>query len=322
MKYQSLFFVIITVMLIASLAAAAEPYYDTSIPKISASAESISPYPVEPGQDFTVQLRVYNDGAAIAKDVAVEAVPSDIFFLRAKDDDFNIPFTLCARHCSKENIYYYIVSQDAKSGEYPITFKIREDNRIHEEKIFIKVIGKPDIIFDAKLLNDSISPDESFDIELTIRNVGTGAARNIKIAPIATDFVMENSNLVFIKTLQPDTYITKRLNFMVSDEANPGPHKVIFSLDYKDEKSVEYSLQQALGIKLLNKVKLDIASVIVEPQPVVLGQQTLVTVRVENLGEGAAENIHVSLRSSGMEGQTKAYIGKLDEGEDAPAIFA
>ena len=71
----------------------------------------------------------------------------------------------------------------------------------------------------------------------------------------------------------------------------------------------------------MDKVKLDLAAVIVDPQPLIKGQKATVTVRVENLGEGQAENIQVLLKNNGFEGQTKAYIGKLDEGEDAPAVF-
>ena len=40
--------------------------------------------------------------------------------------------------------------------------------------MFVKVIGQPDIIFNAEILNDSIAPDGSFNVKLTFNNVGTG----------------------------------------------------------------------------------------------------------------------------------------------------
>jgi hypothetical protein len=323
MKYKTILILamMVTALIVTCVSATSRPFYDTDTPVISASAESITPYPVEPGQDFSVQLRVYNDGGEKADNVTVDFLKSEVFFLTGKDDDFDKSFSLCSG-CSKDNIFYFTVLPDVKSGEYPLIFKIKERNIIHEETIFIRVIGKPDIIFDAQLLNDSVAPDGSFDVKLKIKNVGTGIARNIKIVPQAQGFVMDNANLVFLDEIKPNEIVEKQVHFMVSDSNSPGPQKVGFSIDYRDEKSIDYSLEQSLGVKLLNKVKLDIAAVTVDPNPIKDGEKAIVTVRVENLGEGDADNIQVRLENDGFEGQTKAYIGKLKEDEDAPAVFS
>ncbi|MCK4429205.1 MAG: COG1361 S-layer family protein [Candidatus Aenigmarchaeota archaeon] len=320
MKCRTLVFAIIAMLLMVPGVSAGRPFYNTDIPVLSAVAESITPYPVEPGLDFTVQLRVYNDGGERAENVSITFIESDAFFLTGKDDDFDNPFSLCISG-SKDNIYYFTVLPDVKSGEYPLIFKIKEQNVVHEEKVFVRVIGEPDIIFNANLLNDSIAPKGSFSVELIIKNVGTGIARNIKIVPQTRGFVMEGSNLIFINELKPENSIKKEVQFMVSDSNSPGPQKLSFAFTYKDEKSNDYSLEQSLGVKLLNKVKLDIAAVIVDPQPIIQGENTIVTVRIENLGEGKAENVQVFLKNDGFEGQNKAYIGKLSEDEDAPAVF-
>ena len=311
----------IIMLLIITCASANRSFYDTDTPAISTVAESITPYPVEPGQDFTVQLRIYNDGGEKGENISVDFLESKAFFLTGKDDDFNKPFELCVG-CSKDNIFYFTVLPDVKSGEYPLIFKIKERNIIHEEKVFVRVIGQPDIIFEAKVQNDSVMPDSSFDVELIVKNVGTGIARNIKIVPQTTGFVMGNANLIFIDEINPNNSIIKYVNFMVSDSNSPGPQKLEFTLAYKDEKSTAYSLEQSLGVKLLNNVKLDIAAVTTDPNPLEDGEKAIITVRVENLGEGDASNIQVRLGKDGLEGQTKAYIGKLKEDEDAPAIFS
>ena len=320
-KHKITLFAVIAMLLMTMSVSASRPFYDIDAPAINAVAESITPYPVEPGLDFTVQLRVYNDGGERAENISIDFLESDAFFLTGKDDDFDKPFSLCP-FCSKDNIYYFTVLPDVKSGEYPIIFKIKEGNVIHEEKVFVRVIGEPDIIFDADLLNDTVAPDGSFNVELTIKNVGTGIARNIKVVPQTPGFVMENANLIFIDEIRPENLIKEKVHFMVSDSNYPGPQKLVFGITYKDEKSNSYSLEQSLGVKLLNKVKLDIAAVTVDPQLIMEGKQAIVTVRVENLGEGKAENVQVFLQNDGFEGQNKAYIGKLDEDEDAPAVFA
>ncbi len=322
MRYKpAIVFVMMIVLMVTCVSATNRTFYDSDTPVISTSAESVTPYPVEPGQDFSVQLRVYNDGGEKANNVTVDFLKSEVFFLTGKDDDFNKPFSLCSG-CSKDNIFYFTVLPDVNSGEYPLIFKIKERNIIHEETIFIRVIGEPDIIFDAQVLNDSISPDGSCDVRLKIKNVGTGIARNIKIVPQTEGFVMGNANLVFLDEISPDEAVEKQIHLMISDSNSPGPQKIGFSIDYKDEKSIDYSLEQSLGVKLLNEVKLDIAAVTVDPNPIKDKEKVIVTVRVENLGEGDADNIQVRLENDGFEGQTKAYIGKLKEDEDAPAVFS
>ncbi len=321
MKYENIMIILVIMAFMTMSVSASRPFYDTENPVISASAESITPYPVEPGLDFSIQLRVYNDGGEKAENVSIGFLKSNAFFLTGKDDDFDKPFSLCTG-CSKDNIYYFTVLPDVKSGEYPLIFKIKEGNVIYEEKIFVRVIGQPDIIFEANLLEDAVMPDSSFDVELNIKNVGTGIARNIKIVPQTQGFVMEGANLLFIEEIKPDDSVKETVHFMVSDSNLPGPQKLAFTLIYKDEKSTSYSLEQSLGIKLLNKVNLDIAAVMIDPQPIIKGKNTIVTVRIENLGEGKAENIQVFLENDGFKGQSKAYIGKLDEDEDAPAVFS
>lgn len=299
--------------------AAAQGIVGTSA-SISASAQSISPHPVEPGQDFTLQLRLYNDGGTIATGITVTYEMSEVFTLTGKESSFDRPFSLCGG-CTKDNIYYFTVSPDAQSGDYPLIFKIDDGSAVRSETIMVRVIGKPDVIFDALLLDEAVAPDSSFTARLTLRNVGTGVAKKIKLVPQTEGFVMENSNLLFIGNLRPGESITKDVMFMVSGDADAGPQKLVLDMDYTDEQSAEYSAEQSLGVRLLNKVELNIAAVTAEPQPVEKGRKTTVTVRVENLGEGKAEDIQVSLKNEGFEGQSKAYIGKLDEGEDAPAVF-
>lgn len=320
MIYKIIMTIMMAMILMVTCVSANRSFYDTNTPVISSVVESITPYPVEPGLDFTVQLRVYNYGGERGEKISVEFLKSDAFFLTGKDDDFSKLFDLCSG-CSKDNLYYFTVLPDVKSGDYPLIFKIKERNVIHEEKVFIRVIGQPDIVFEAEMQNDYVMPDSSFEVELIVKNVGTGIARNIKIVPQTDGFVMENANLVFIDEINPDDSIKKNVKFMVSDSNWPGPQKLAFTLNYKDEKSTSYSLEQSLGVKLLNKVKLDIAAVTVDPQPLMQGKNAQMIIRVENLGEGKAENVQVYLSNDGFEGQNKAYIGKLDEDEDAPAIF-
>ncbi len=315
---------IITVLLLAlaamALAAGAQAQLTSAASSVTGSAESISPYPVEPGQDFTLQLRLYNEGGTIAEAVSVEYAESAVFTLTGKEDSFDRSFSLCSK-CTRDNLYYFTVSPDASSGEYPLIFKVNDGEVTRQTTVMVRVVGKPDVIFEAEVLDEAVMPDSSFVARLTVRNVGTGVARKLKLTPETAGFVMEGANLLFIDKLGPGESSVHDVTFLVSGDALPGPQSLALGMDYADEQSTQYSTEQSFGVKLLNSVRLNIASVAVDRQPIQKGERAVVTVRVENVGEGTAENIQVALRNSGFEGQSKAYIGRLEEGEDAPTVF-
>ncbi len=294
--------------------------YTGDDPVLSGDA-TITPYPVEPGQDFSLQLRVYNTGQGFAKEVTVDYIKNNIFRLNGDDAEFSTPFSICAS-CSKDNLYYFSVAPDAKSGEYPVSFKINYEGGTVEENIMVRVSGQPDIIFDSGINEEYITPDSKFELELKIKNVGTGTARSLKIVPITNGFVMENSNMIFIDEIRPNEIITKNIKFLVSDSSNPGPQTLKFDLSYKDENSNEYESEQSVGIDLSNVVKLDVSSIQFNPQLIKTNDNLQIVVRIENLGEGEASGIRVELQNNNLKGQKTSYIGKLNEDEDAPAYFS
>ena len=308
-------------ILMVTGAAAQRQIYDADASVLTANAESVSPYPVEPGTDFTVQFRVYNDGGESARNVRVETEENSMFYLTGKGEDLETSFNLCAG-CTRDATYYFTASPDARSGNYPLIFKVIEGDNYHEEKVFIRVVGQPDIIFAAQVLDEVVTPDSSFEVLLDIQNVGTGIARNLKLVPQTPGFVMSDSNIVFIDELNPGAQSEQRIIFMASDSLEPGPQTLSFSISYKDENSNTYASDQSLGVDMKSSVDVDIASVTMSPQLVFAYDKFDLAVRVENLGQGEAKNIKVKVDSPHLTGQKTAYIGMLEEDEDAPAYFA
>jgi hypothetical protein len=321
MKMKKIIMFLFVLSLLAG-SALAVVYSNEDASFLVASAESITPNPVEPGQDFTVDINVYNHGKGTADGARVQFLDNPVFSLTGKETNFDNPFTICSS-CSKSNIYYFTVSPAASSGEYPLIFRIWDSgNTSHEETVYVRVIGQPDVIFDARLLSADVVPDSSFDVSLTIKNVGTGVARNLKLVPSTSGFVMKGSNLLFIDEIRPGEEIRENLTFLTSESVNEGSQALQFAITYKDEKSTAYSLQQSLGLKVLNKVRIDLSSVTFSPTSIKPGMPVEIGVRIENLGEGQADNIQVRLENENLNGLNKAFIGKLDEDEDAPAYFS
>ena len=57
-------------------------------PNVRILTDEVSPEPVEPVQDVTVKIRIYNRGGAIAKDVNVELDARYPFYLKTESQDF------------------------------------------------------------------------------------------------------------------------------------------------------------------------------------------------------------------------------------------
>jgi len=287
---------------------------------IDLSFEDITPYPVEPGQDFSVQILVTNGGYADAKDLSITYEPNEYFTLIGNEDNFKI-FNLNSLS-SKDNRFIFRVSHNAISGEYPLTFKVKINNEEFKKTTYIKVIGKPDIIFEVKNKNDlEISPKDNFKVKFKIKNIGTGIARNIKLVPKNNNFNIIGENLILINELTPNSNIDKEIEFKSSSNLNINPNNLNFEISYIDEKSNNYKLDESLGINIISNVKLNIASLKLDPAIFIQNKKNTISFRVENLGEGDANNIVVNIISDDFDGLKTTYLGKLEENEDAPAIF-
>jgi len=305
---------LILVLLLIAAAAAAD--LDTAI--LSIESQAISPYPVEPGKDFTVRIRVFNDGEVVAKDLRLDPQAQDIFLLSGRDDALE-SFSLCSR-CSKDVLFYFTVAGDVKSGDYPLRFSITDGMTKYEKTLAIKVTGVPDLVVEAEAVG-AVNPKGTFDVELTITNKGTGAASNIRVTPGTDDFIALGSDVLYVGELRSASQVTKKMTFMAADSLEAGPAQLVLSISYKDEQASSYAGEQAIGIPVRSSVKLDISSFSVTPPMPRQGDDVQLVVRVENLGEGQAENIRVEAGCPLLEGTAKAYIGRLDEDEDAPAYF-
>ncbi|MCK5661452.1 MAG: hypothetical protein KAH86_08835, partial [Methanosarcinales archaeon] len=63
----------------------------------------------------------------------------------------------------------------------------------------------------------------------------------------------------------------------------------------------------------------------IKPGSVSVGGKISIETRVENIGDGDADNVYIELKSNpkeGLSGFKKAYIGQLEKGDEAPAIFS
>jgi len=117
--------------------------------------DEITPLPVEPGEDMTIKVRVENIGDSAAEDIEIERI-YDFPFRLEYDLQEEIKIGSLPTGTSRELTFYVSVSPKAKTGVYPLTFKMNEGISFKEEVILINVVGVPDIIFNVNSIDENI----------------------------------------------------------------------------------------------------------------------------------------------------------------------
>jgi len=284
-------------------------------------AEEVSPEPVEPGQDVTVKIRLINEGVETAEDVSLKLNADYPFFVKTESNDFKDKISLCGG-CSIDSTYYLIVDGNAKSGLYSLDFEIYMDGNTIElpDTINIKVVGKPDIILETKVIKANVSSGDKFIINFDAKNIGTGIARNIKITPQSDNILMIGSNINLINEINPGKTVSFSSEFIVKESLVPDTYKFPIKLEYVDEQGSSYETSFDVGVNVLERADVSFQSIKITPTIPTLADEIHMEGIIENTGKGSANKVTVELITP--EGKIyKAFIGQLKADNDAPFYF-
>ena len=320
MKYK---IIVIMLMITAMFANLSFASLNTDASNLRIVVEQVTPEPVEPGQDVTVKVRIYNYGDATAKQANVKLNAQYPFYLKTQSSNFADYDDICI-YCSKDNTYYLTVDANAVSGIYPVEFEIFESKGTVKktQEINIMVVGIPDVVFEAESIKKTVMPNEEFTTQLTFKNIGTGIARNIKIVPQSTDFIKLGSGLEVIEEINPKEEKTVNISFDVVETLIPNTYNIPFAISFSDERSNKYNLSQNFGVKVVHGAEIGLQNLKITPKNNIKeGDEIEIQIRIENTGSGNAENVKVVLETS-MEGNKAAYLGRIEKNDDEPTIFA
>jgi len=164
-----------------------------ALPGVSAQAASIldvvlsdqSPYPVNPGETFSIEIQIQNNGYMEASGRTIEIIPKDPFTLLPGEDESQTIATIAPR--SSYSITYRLsVDSTAPSNSYPIDFRIftgNDRNFFEEDSIDINVEGEANLVLDDLYTNpETLEPGTIADVIVKIKNIGTGTARDLQLS--------------------------------------------------------------------------------------------------------------------------------------------
>ncbi|MCQ6961910.1 COG1361 S-layer family protein [Methanolobus chelungpuianus] len=287
---------------------------------IGITAMEVTPQPAEPGGDLTLKIRVTNEGVEKIEDFSVRIDVRYPFHLKSESGNFENKRTLSVGS-SVDNTYYLTVDPDAISGIYPIEFDIYANDVIinpPDNKVYVQVTGKPDLTIKAAYSNN-VAPGDVFPLNISVNNIGTGMAKNVKVISESESILMLGSNVELIKQIMPSEAEQIECRFIVKNELDPDAHQFPIMLKYSDEQGGNYTLTYNIGINILNRADIGIQSIKVTPTAITPLDEVNIAGIIENTGNGDAKEVVVELEA---EGRTyKSFIGQLRSDDDSPFYF-
>lgn len=289
------------------------------LPDVQSAAAD--PKTVEPGQDVSVDVTFYNN---LPKEtgpfsVIIDAQEPVIFKSSSKDMQ---SVNLCGG-CKVDNTYFLSVATNAISRSYPVYIRMRAGNIESQHQVDIKVRGKPNVIFSTKSQLDNITPGSVFPVVLDVANIGTDQARQIKLQPDSSSFIVLGNPLKVVDALGAGEAKPILFEFVAAESLTANSYTIPFKISFLDYQGATSNATQSLGLRVVNKGGINVQNIKAASSAggaITTNQPFTVIVRLENTGPGDADTIVADI-SCPFNGPKKAFLGQLKKDEDAPAVF-
>lgn len=131
-------------------------------------------------------------------------------------------------------------------------------------------------------------------------------------------------NVFFIENLSAGS--SENLSFKLllgGSNAGVQPYRIPLRITASNEaETLQINKSQEIGgVNVLNRAKINIASLKFDPEMPEKGQKVSMILRLENVGEGEARFVKARLEGLKGSGSTDAFLGRLNKDDDAPAVF-
>lgn len=307
--------------------------------------------------EFNVNMR--NIGYKTAYDVRVEMVLSeDItkFPFEINDGNYDRWLSNINPDQTVEIFYSMAIREKAKTGYYPITYKIRyreEENGAFaapiEDIFYVRIIGEDeeDKIADdagenertkARIIVDSFETEparllagQDFTLHVRMKNASSDiAASNILFtfdpetvenSPVFT--TANGSNSVVVNSLAPGASEVLTMHFTSSPSAEQRSYTITINEQYDSPefKNAKESVKIALALK--QEARLNTGTIEVMPNSIEVGGETNIMFPINNTGKVMLYNVTAVFEADSIQ-RTEAYVGNIEPGKsgDVDAMIA
>ena len=336
----SMFWLLVMLLLMLELCpvASADVYVAPSHANFEILAAEVIPLPARPGGDMFVKVNIENYGKSPAENVVVEIEENYPFRFKYSNAEHTVlehytnttvKIQKISAYGSYEAFYYFTVDSLAKSGEYELTFRIqrtREGTVGLVRNIKVVVEGTPDLILmNSSLSPQVITPGDEIILRTEVASVGTGNAKNIRVNLVLDDVsevvALEGSSR-FIQELDAGRSKPVSFKLKVSRDAELTSYSIPMTLSGIDEtEELSVSSGEVIGFDVVGMAKLSVASIKTNPLIGKVGKELTLTIRIENVGDDDAKSAKASVLGLSFIGIKDAFLGEIEAGDDAPAVF-
>lgn len=228
----------------------------------------------------------------------------------------SIPLTFQIRAPGKEGLYFpevWVRVRDATGVRYPVPVNVNSA---------YAVIKRPALRVE-RTVPESVDPGDPFNVMLTVQNEGQASANDVSVNVNTTSgaIVPKNSENYYITELRPGTESVLNLTFETDPNAPLGLTPVIVTIDYQNADRTAFRQMAEVGIPIVGRAEMGIASIRTEPSRITAGDQVDLTIRIENTGTADAGSVRATIEELSLPGSKEAFLGTIEPGNDGPAVF-
>ncbi len=289
--------------------------FAVDVPDVKLSVLS-TPASAAPGSSFTVQVQAVNDGVGIAKGIRIYPEAKSPFSTKhGTNSELLVDELRYGRNLVTD--FSFAVAPDALSDTYKIKVFAEfmdQNNNIGKvsQEVSINVVGAPLLEVMGVAMPEKIVPGDSAGVQITLRNIGTANARNVRaMFGNLTDPSVKpaGSPVAFIENAPAGSEKVLQLSFAIDGKAQAKSYLLPIIIAYQDKDGKDYSLLRLASVKVESQIALDAFSS--NQEPLVAGTTGKVGVTVANVGQHDAEFLMLEVLDAGVYPKD-TYIGTLD----------
>jgi hypothetical protein len=224
------------------------------------SNSSTAPAGVSAGSDFSIPLRISNEGSLTVKDIriTIDSLSLETFMLSDGSNSIYID-KLDGRSGTIVTLKLR-AGAGLKTGSYPLNFSVeysdeRGNKTADTQQIWIPVTETEKQFADVEIVSvkpskTTLDPGASLTVQVLIKNNGTTEAKQLKVVASASSAAMYpvSQDTFIIQTLQPGESRTLTFSFQAPDTAPRGSAPVTIDLEVPDGSGNTVKTSQAVSV--------------------------------------------------------------------------
>ena len=229
----------------------------------------------------------------------------------------SFPLTFQIRAPGEEGIYFpevWVSVRGATGVKYPIPVNVNSAYAL---------VKKPSLRVE-RTVPASVDPGDSFNVTLTLHNDGQASASEVSVGINATSdsITPKSAENYYIPELRPGEEAVLNLSFETDTSAPLGLEPVVVTIDYRSADLAAFRQVATIGIPIVGRAEMSVASIRTEPSRVTAGTPVDLTIRIENTGTADATSVRATIEGLALPGTKEAFLGTIEPGNDGPAVFS